>query len=105
MGVELFGLLLSTGGAAMLWAIVQSWRALRSGAIADEKSQVDVADERRREAEIDRDTAVSVANYWRNRAGVLEYLLVKNLGSEAIPEFPQPPPLITFKDNKLKEGE
>lgn len=91
MGIELFSLLLSTGGAAMIWAIVQSWRAIRSGALADEKSQVDVAEERRRTAELDRDSAIGVAHYWRSRAGVLEYLLAKNLGAGSIPEFPPPP--------------
>lgn len=95
MGVELLAILLSTGTAAMIWAVVQAWRAIRSGAVADEKDSVETADHRRRVAETDRDAAITVANYWRARAGVLEYILSKEKGPDAIPDFP-PEPIMMF---------
>ena len=95
MGTELLALLMSTGGAAMIWTIFQAWRSVRAGAVADERDQIELSEERRRSAEIDRDSAIAVANYWRARAGVLEYLLVKGQGAEAVPTFP-PEPRMTF---------
>ena len=94
MGIELITILISGGGAAMLLAFVSAWRALKAGATADEKDHIEMSEDRRRVAEVDRDAAITVAHYWRQRAGILEYLLVKHQGQDAVPDFPPEPKLV-----------
>lgn len=93
--MEILVLILSGGGVAMIIALVQAYRALKTGAKADERDHIEMLDDRRRSAENERDAAITVANYWRSRSGALEYLLVRSSGTDAVPEFP-PEPRFTF---------
>lgn len=93
MTIEIITLLLSGGGVAIITALVKAWRTIKQGAKTDEQDYLSLVEERMALAEADRDLAISVAHYWMQRAGVLEYYLVRATGPDSVPTFPKEPSL------------
>lgn len=89
-------LLLGSGGAMFIGALVTGIRAIQSGANAKARESIadlarwrDEADDRRQKAEEARDVAVSRLYAWRNYAGALEYLIVTS--GIRLPDNPKRP--------------
>lgn len=86
IGNEFLTIVLSAGAAAMLTAIVQSYRSLREGSKADEKDAFITLDEQRTSESHRRERAEVERDYWHRRAATLEYELITKLGPSALPE-------------------
>ena len=91
IGSEVLGLILSGGAAAMIAAIVQAVRSLRDGARAEDRDAFADLDRERAKAVIQKNNAEKMRDYWHNRSAALQFVVVKNLGVEALPaELPVP---------------
>lgn len=85
IGTEFLAIILSTGAAAMIAALVQAYRSIKDGAKSDEKDAfADIENSRKKES-IKRANAEKWRDYWHSRSGELEYVIGSNLGREKIP--------------------
>lgn len=91
---------ISGGGAAMLWALVQAWRTLRTGAQADDldeytRMEHSASNEARRRA-----FAEAERDYWHKRSAAAEYELTRAAGPDTTDHLiatlgsPPEPPVI-----------
>lgn len=97
---DVLTLLLGGGAVATFTAIFKGVQALQTGARSREKDTVKQLVDQRDEAWIDRDNAVDERDYWRNRAGTLEYGLRQH-GIDP-PDAPPYPILKEFKASNDK---
>lgn len=93
---SLLTLLLGGGAVATITALFNGLKSLREGSRSRERDTVKDLIEQRKEARTERDEAVDRAehalderDYWRNRAGTLEYLLGRT-GTDIPPLPPKP---------------
>jgi hypothetical protein len=92
---DVLTLLLGGGAVATIGAFFKGVQALQSGARARERDTVKQLVDQRDEAWVDRDNMTDERDYWRNRAGQLEFGLRQN-GIDP-PEKPPYPILKVFK--------
>lgn len=97
---EILAIILGGGAAAMVTACVAAYRSIKDGsrvaekdAVADLEKWRATSDDRREQAEIERD-------YWRLWAGQLVYKITSTWGPD---ELPQQPPMPEFQ--KSSDGE
>lgn len=92
--------LLSVGGATFLATLfkgVQQWRngaqASEARAIVNLEKYRNEADARAERAEIRADRNQELIEFWRTRAGDLEFIIVREQGKDAVPPLPALPAL------------
>jgi len=83
--IELLTVLLTGGLGAMVLAGVQAWRTIREGAKADDKDAYLDLESKRVSEKRRADRAEQERDHWRTWAGTLEYVILTNLGPEALP--------------------
>lgn len=97
---EILTLLLGGGAVATIGAFFQGIKSLQNGARAREKETVSSLVKQRKEAWQDRDYANDMLDYWRNRAGIVEYYALRG-GVELPPRPPEPiKPEVTEEDEE-----
>lgn len=86
---DLLTLLLGGGAVATITALFQGVRSLQTGARARERDTVNELVAQRKEAWDDRDFALDTADYWRQRAGTVEFYARQ--GGVSLPDLGDPP--------------
>lgn len=86
---QLLTLALGGGLVATITALFNGIKSLREGSRSRERDTIRDLVEQRKEAWQDRDEAIDQRDYWRNRAGLLEYLC--NSNGVAVPSLPPMP--------------
>jgi hypothetical protein len=78
--------LFSAGGVAFLTACYRAFRDWREGTWKRRDSAVADLEKWRRDADDAREWEALQHQWWRGRAGRLEYVILTNLGQDALPE-------------------
>lgn len=94
IGSGFLAVILSTGAAAMLLAVIQAYRSIKDGAKADERDAFADLENSRKGESIKRTNAERLRDYWHSRAAELEYIILSKLGRA---ELPPPAPLPTLE--------
>lgn len=102
--------LLSVGGATFLATLFKGVQQWRNGAQASEARAIvnleryrDEADARAEREANRADRNQELIDFWRTRAGDLEFIVSRELGKDAVPPLPPLPALVSIKKPKEVE--